>query len=116
MMQPRKPSAPAGLAGERRPPPKFGADAEIERIIEARVALRAQGEAVRWRLRLVVIEAVLMALLVIVLGLALQQPSELVVRGALIVGLGCFATGLLMIALSAAVGLVLARIRRWRMQ
>lgn len=90
--------------------PAFGRDAEIERIIEARVALRAQGEALRWRFRLVVIETVMMALLVLVMGTVLRQPSDLVLRGAAIVGLGCLAAGALAIALSAVAGRVLARI------
>ncbi|MGZ2984043.1 hypothetical protein, partial [Pseudomonas aeruginosa] len=38
-------------------PFEWSKDAEIERIIEARVAIRAEAAALSWRLRLIVIEA-----------------------------------------------------------
>ena len=51
----------------------FGQDAEIERMIEARVAIRAEAEAVRWRFRLMVVETVLLTTMVIVTGLAMSK-------------------------------------------
>lgn len=92
----------------------FGKDAEIERIIEARVAIRAEAQAIRWRLRLVVIETVMMAALVVAAGVALDQPIGLVLRGAALVGLGCFVTGSLLIAMSAVTGRIIAHFHRWR--
>ena len=91
-------------------------DPEIERIIEARVAIRAEAAALRWRFRLIVIETVLMASLVLAAGITLKQPAELVLRGAIIVGAACLASGLLLIGLSGLTGQVIARYRRWRGQ
>lgn len=89
-------------------------DEAIEQFIEARVAERARQEAVRWRLRLVVMETGVMALLVLAAGFALGQKPEMVLRGAALVGLGCLATGLLLVALSAGAARLLSRIRNWR--
>ena len=91
-------------------------DPEIERIIEARVAIRAEAAALRWRFRLIMIETVLMASLVLAAGITLKQPAELVLRGAIIVGGACLASGLLLIVLSGLTGQVIARYRRWRGQ
>ena len=91
-------------------------DPEIERIIEARVAIRAEAAALRWRFRLIMIETVLMASLVLAAGITLKQPAELVLRGAIIVGGACLASGLLLIGLSGLTGQVIARYRRWRGQ
>ncbi|QUT07677.1 hypothetical protein KFK14_09965 [Sphingobium phenoxybenzoativorans] len=91
-------------------------DPEIERIIEARVAIRAEAAALRWRFRLIMIETVLMASLVLAAGITLKQPAELVLRGAVIVGAACLASGLLLIVLSGLTGRLIARYRRWRGQ
>lgn len=91
-------------------------DPDIERIIEARVAIRAEAAALRWRFRLIMIETVLMASLVLAAGITLKQPAELVLRGAVIVGAACLASGLLLIGLSGLTGQVIARYRRWRGQ
>ena len=91
-------------------------DAEIERIIEARVAIRAEAAALRWRFRLILIETTLMAALVLAAGLALHQPPALVLRGAVIVGVACLVSGLLLILLSGLTGQLVARYRRWRGQ
>ena len=88
----------------------------IDRYIEARVAQLAQREAVRWRFRLVAIEAAMMALLVVAAGFALGQRPDQVLRGAVLVGLGCLVTGLLLIALSAATARLLSTIRKRRDQ
>lgn len=91
-------------------------DAEIERIIEARVAIRSEAAALRWRFRLILIESVLMASLVLAAGLVLHQPTGLVLRGALIVGGACLVSGLLLIGLSGLSGRIIARYRHWRGQ
>lgn len=95
-------------------PLDWSKDAEIERIIEARVAIRAQAAALRWRFRLILIETMAMASMVLVAGLALRQPTVLVLRGAAAVGGACLLSGLLLIALSALTGHMAARYRRWR--
>jgi len=89
-------------------------DAQLERMIEARVALRAEAEAIRWRIRLIIIETAMMASLVLVAGLALHQPRAMVVRGALIIALACLASGVMLIGLSGATGLAISAFRRWR--
>jgi hypothetical protein len=91
-------------------------DAEIERIIEARVAIRSEAAALRWRFRLILIESVLMASLVLAAGLVLHQPTGMVLRGALMVGAACLVSGLLLIALAGLTGYLIARYRRWRGQ
>jgi hypothetical protein len=91
-------------------------DAEIERIIEARVAIRSEAAALRWRFRLILVETVLMASLVLAAGLVLHQPTGMVLRGAAIVGAACLVSGLLLIALAAFTGHLIARYRRWRGQ
>jgi len=89
-------------------------DDATERLIEARAAIRAEHEAVRWRFRLILIETVMIASTVLAAGIALDQPTTLVVRGALIVGAGCFLSGTFLIGLSGITGLLLSRYRRWR--
>jgi hypothetical protein len=97
-------------------PFEWSKDAEIERIIEARVAIRSEAAALRWRFRLILIETVLMASLVLVAGLVLHQPTGMVLRGAAMVGAACLVSGLLLIALAAFTGHLIARYRRWRGQ
>lgn len=89
-------------------------DEALERIIEARAEELARHEAMRWRFRLVLVETVMMALLVLIAGLVLGQKTELVLRGAALVGAGCLATGALLIVLSAACARLLTRMRQWR--
>lgn len=89
-------------------------DAALERMIEARVAIRAENDAIRWRFRLVLIETCMIASLVLVAGLVLKQPTALVIRGSLIVGAGCFLSGVMLIGLSGVTGHLLSRVRRWR--
>lgn len=89
-------------------------DAEIERIIEARVAIRAETEAIRWRFRLIFVESLMMAALAIGAGFTLGQPTVLVMRGAFLVGIACFASGMLLIVLSGVTCNVLDRLRRRR--
>jgi hypothetical protein len=89
-------------------------DPAIEAIIEARVAKRAEAAAFQWRLRLVAIETCMMGGLVIAAGLALDQPPLQTVRTGLIVAAACFASGMLLIGLSGACGMLLSRLSQWR--
>ena len=91
-----------------------GRDAELERMIEARVAIRAEADALRWRFRLILIETVVIANLVLGAGLVLGQPAALVIRSAVLVGLACFASGLLLVFLSGLAGHLSALWHRWR--
>lgn len=101
----------------RRPHPDrsvfdFGKQAEFERMVEARVALRAEVDALRWRFRLVVIETLMMTMLVAAVGAVLGQPVTLVTQAAALVGATCFVSGLLLIALSRAASRLMLRFRR----
>lgn len=87
-------------------------DDELERIIEARVAERAEAQALGWRFRLVVIESVMIASLVLAAGIALNLPTSKILTGAATVGIGCFLTGLMLIGLTGAASRLLARFRR----
>lgn len=87
---------------------------ELERMIEARVAIRAEADAIRWRFRLIVIETVMMASLVLAAGLVLKLPADLVLRGSAVVGAACLTSGVLLIGLSGLSGYLLSRWRRWR--
>lgn len=88
--------------------------AELERLIEARVTARAESEAWRWRFRLLSIETVMMGSLVLAAGFTLGQPTMLVLRASLIVAASCFASGILLLGLSAGTGKLWSRFRRWR--
>ncbi|KMS56006.1 hypothetical protein V474_13380 [Novosphingobium barchaimii LL02] len=89
-------------------------DPAIEALIEARVAARAEAAAFQWRLRLVAIETCMMGSLVIAAGIALDQPMLQAVRTGLIVAAACFASGMLLIGLSGACGMILSRLQKWR--
>jgi len=89
-------------------------DDDFEAYIEARIAARAEADALRWRFRLVIIESVMIASLVLAAGVVLDQPIGLVLRGSAMVGAGCFVTGLILIGLTGAAGRLLARLRRPR--
>jgi hypothetical protein len=89
-------------------------DALLERIIETRVALRAEADAVRWRVRLILIETVMMTVLVGAAGIALDQPVAMVVRAGLFIGGTCFVSGMLLIGLSSALAWSVSRFERWR--
>jgi hypothetical protein len=95
-------------------PLNFESEAELERVIEARVAARCEAASFLWRFRLVSIETILMTVLVAAAGAALGQPAEMVIRAALLIGASCFATGLLLLCLSAWSARLLTRFRRWR--
>lgn len=80
-------------------------------LFDAAVAAAAEKQALRWRFRLVVIESVMMAGLVLVAGLFLNLPSMMVIRASLSVGMACFLSGLLLIWLSGVSGRLISR---WR--
>jgi hypothetical protein len=89
-------------------------EAAVERLVEARLAARAEAEAWHWRFRLVAIETVMIAALVAIAGFTLGQPTNMVLQAALLVGASCFASGLLLLSLSVGTGKLWSRFRRWR--
>jgi len=104
--------------GQLRPHPDqlqlhLAREDEMERIIEARVAVRAERQAFHWRIRLILIETLMMGVLVAVAGFSLHQPTGQVIRSAIIVAGACFASGGVLILLSGAAGWIVSRIRRW---
>lgn len=86
----------------------------IEVIVEQRIAERFEAESFQWRFRLVMIETLMMGLLVLVAGILLKQPTMMVLRASLLVAASCFATGLLLLSLSAGTAKLLSRLRRRR--
>lgn len=95
-------------------PLQFDSQADLERVIEMRVTDRCEAESFRWRFRLVAIETIVLAALVAGAGLTLEQPTSLVVRAALLIGGSCFATGVLLIGLSALGSRLWVRLHRRR--
>lgn len=104
-MRSRKPDA-AQMTLELNP------DDEFERIIDARVAERAEAQAFHWRVRLIVIESVMLATLVVAAGIALDLSAMKILTAAAIAGGGCFLTGFALIGLTGAASRLLARFRR----
>lgn len=88
--------------------------AAFERLLEAQVVVRLESDAWRWRFRLLALETVMMAALVLAAGLTLHQPTMLVVRASLMVGASCFASGMLLLGLSTGTGKLLRRFRARR--
>ncbi|WP_150291068.1 hypothetical protein [Sphingobium estronivorans] len=86
----------------------------IEVIVERRLAERFEAESFQWRFRLVAIETVMIGLLVLFAGLLLKQPTMMVLRASLLVAASCFATGLLLLSLSAGTAKLMSRVRRRR--
>lgn len=89
-------------------------DAAIARLVEARVAARAEALAWHWRFRVVAIEALMIAVLVAAAGWVLGQPAGAILQAALLVGASCFASGLLLLSVSAGTARLWSRFRRWR--
>lgn len=89
-------------------------DPTIEALIEARAASLAQHQALFWRFRLVTIETLMMGALILCAGLALHQPAAMVLRAAVMVSAGCFASGMLLIGLTGAFDRGLDHFTRWR--
>lgn len=86
----------------------------IEQMVEERVAERFEAESFRWRFRLVAIETIMMGSLVLVAGLLLHQPTMLVARASILVAASCFATGILLLFLSASTARLMTRLRKAR--
>jgi hypothetical protein len=86
---------------------------EVERRVAERVAHRAEAQAFLWRFRLIAIETLMMGTLVAAAGLVLHQPALEVIRSAALVAGACFASGMMLIGLSAGTGHLVGRIRRW---
>lgn len=80
-------------------------------LFDAAVAAVAERQALGWRFRLVVIESTMMAGLVLVAGLLVDQPTSVVTQASVTVGIACFASGLLLIWLSSVTS---GLMRRWR--
>lgn len=89
-------------------------ESEIERIVEQRIAERLASDSFIWRFRLITVETFVMGALVLVAGLLLKQPTMLVLRASVLVAASCFATGLLLLVLSAWTVKASARFRQWR--
>lgn len=81
---------------------------------EAAVTAEAERRAFYWRFRLVAIETVMMASMVLVAGLLIDQPTTMVVRASVTVGIACFVSGLLLIWLSSVTSGLMIRWRRRR--
>jgi formate/nitrite transporter FocA (FNT family) len=103
---------------DRAPPDPPASPADpLDRLVEERAAALAQSQAFRWRFRLISVESVMMAALIIAAGITLNQPIPMVLRGALLVGAGCFGSGLILIGLTGAAGRLLTKIKAckpWR--
>lgn len=82
----------------------------MEREIEAKVAARAKAEAWLWRFRLVTIETVMLASLIVIAGLCLGKAPFEIFRAAVLVGAGCFASGMLLLGLSIGGGHIWERL------
>ncbi|WP_404337822.1 hypothetical protein AB2M62_03400 [Sphingomonas sp. MMS12-HWE2-04] len=103
------------LAHPDQLPLQFDSAADLERLIEARVAERCAAQTLRWRLRLVVIETVLFSALVAISGLTLGQPGWLVLRATVLIAISCFLSGMLLVWLSIVSARLLDRLSaRWR--
>lgn len=88
----------------------FGQRDQLDAMIDSRAAVQAKAEATYWRLRLMTIESVMMAALVLGAGLAMKQGAALALRNAAIVGLGCLAVGVLTVGLAALTSRGLSRL------
>lgn len=89
-------------------------DPAVQVRIEELAAERAEQQSFQWRLRLMLIESVMMGSLVIAAGTALRQPTAMVLRSGLLVAGACLASGMMLIGLSALCAVGLAKLRkRW---
>lgn len=90
----------------------------VEREIEHRVAKRMKDEAFLWRFRLITIETMMMAALIVIAGLLLGKGPFEILRAAVLVAAGCFGSGMILLGLSAGATrgwtALANRIRRWR--
>ena len=91
----------------------FEPDPKLEAVIEARAAAKAEAQAFQWRFRLVTIETMMLGCLVGAAGIALQKPPFLILRAAVMVAAGCFASGILLIGMTGAADKSAKWLRRW---
>jgi len=91
----------------------FEPDPILEAFIEARAAAKAEAQAFQWRFQLVTIETMMLGFLVGAAGIALQKPPFLILRAAVMVAAGCFASGILLIGMTRAAGKSAKWLRRW---
>lgn len=89
-------------ADKNQPRFEFEPDPKLEALIEARAAAKAEAQAFQWRFRLVTIETMMLGCLVGAAGIALQKPPFLILRAAVMVAAGCFASGILLIGMTGA--------------
>lgn len=85
---------------------------EIERIVRERMAARFETESFHWRLRLVAIETCILGLLMLSVGILLGHPAMMVLRASLMVAGSCFATGVLLLGMSASAARLLSRLSK----
>jgi hypothetical protein len=90
-------------------------DQEVERRVAERLDQHAEAQAFLWRFRLIAIETLMMGALVAAAGWALHQPTFEVIRSAVLVAGACFASGMMLVGLSAGTGKIVKRVRRWWM-
>jgi hypothetical protein len=86
---------------------------EVERRVAERIDQHAEAQAFLWRFRLIAIETLMMGALVAAAGFTLHQPTSQVIRGAVLVAGACFASGLMLVGLSAGTARLVTRLRRW---
>lgn len=91
----------------------FEPDPALEAFIEARAAAKAESQAFQWRFRLVTIETMMLGFLVAATGIALQKPPFLILRAAVMVAAGCFASGILLIGMTGAADKSAKWLRSW---
>lgn len=88
-------------------------DHEVERRVAERIAQEAEAQAFLWRFRLITIETLMMGALVAAAGFALHEPTGHVIRSAVLVAGACFASGMMLVGLSAGTAKLVTRLRRW---
>lgn len=92
---------------------EFEPDPALEAFIERRAAAKAEAQAFQWRFRLVTIETMMLGFLVAAAGIALQKPPYLILRAAVIVAAGCYASGILLIGMTGAADRSAKWLRNW---
>jgi hypothetical protein len=98
---------------QNQPRFEFEPDPRLEAIIEERAAAKAEAQAFQWRFRLVTIETMMLGFLVGAAGIALQKPPFLILRAAVMVAAGCFASGILLICMTGAADKSAKWLRDW---
>ena len=91
----------------------FEPDPKLEALIEARATAKAEAQAFQWRFRLVTIETMMLGFLVGAAGIALHKPPFLILRAAIMVAAGCFASGILLICMTGAADKSAKWLRSW---